>query len=144
MQMIQKLPIQCQRLPVLEGNCSYVLAVSVRLVNGTAPYEGRVEVYYRGEWGTVCDDDWDLDDASVVCRQLGYNAASHAWKYAHFGPGSGPILLDDVRCYGNESSIAACSHNSWYSHNCDNNETAGVTCGEDSTMTTPVSGKLIR
>ena len=57
-----------------------------------------MEVLYNGEWGTVCDDYWNLTDAGVVCRQLGYHAADLAYQTAHFGAGTGPIWLDDVRC----------------------------------------------
>ena len=45
---------------------------TVRLIGGTSPSEGRVEVFYSGVWGTVCDSQWDHRDGDVVCRQLGY------------------------------------------------------------------------
>lgn len=56
---------------------------------GELPSEGRVEVFHDGEWGTVCDDDWNIEAASVVCRMIGYDGA---FEYVHsgkFGPGEG-------------------------------------------------------
>nr|XP_033793859.1 neurotrypsin isoform X2 [Geotrypetes seraphini] len=111
--------------------------VPTRLVGGIAAFEGRVEVYHGGEWGTVCDDQWDDADAEVVCRQLGLGGMAKAWGRATFGEGSGSVLLDEVQCTGNELSIEQCAKSAWGEHNCDHHEDAGVSC-------TPLSGTPIR
>ncbi|XP_023655223.1 neurotrypsin isoform X2 [Paramormyrops kingsleyae] len=102
--------------------------VPVRLSGGGSGYEGRVEVYHAGQWGTVCDDQWDDADAEVVCRQLGFGGTAQAWGQAYYGEGSGKVLLDEVQCSGNELSIEQCPKRPWGEHNCEHREDAGVSC----------------
>ncbi|XP_072014782.1 uncharacterized protein [Amphiura filiformis] len=108
---------------------------SVRLVDGSNQYQGRVEVYHDGVWGTVCDDGWGTEDAAVVCRQLGlpYEAAESK-SNAYFGQGSGQIWLADVRCLGQESRLDNCSHYEWGRHICSHGEDAGVACSGEGTL----------
>lgn len=87
-----------------------------------------MELYYHNSWGTVCDDQWDIRDAEVVCRQLGCGAAVSAHGMARFGEGNGNIVLDDVNCAGNESLLGQCKHRAWGEHNCQHSEDSGVIC----------------
>ena len=103
-------------------------------MGGSTANEGRVEVYHNGEWGTVCDDGWDITDANVVCRQLGYSGATSAPARAFFGQGSGSIHYDDVACTGSETRLADCSHPGIGIENCAHSEDAGVVC--DTTLGT--------
>ena len=103
----------------------------MRLVGGSGPHEGRVEVYHLGEWGTVCDDFWDLADALVVCRQQGYLMAVSAPTQAFFGPGTGRIWYDNVGCDGTERNITQCSHPGLGIENCAHSEDAGVVCASE-------------
>ena len=109
-----------------------LLDFRIRLVKGSLHSEGRVEVNYNGEWGTVCDDGWDDTDAGVVCRQLGFGSSGTAIGSASFGRGSGPILLDSVTCSGNESTLASCGHlGVGVKRSCSHREDAGVRCSND-------------
>ncbi|XP_025103139.1 deleted in malignant brain tumors 1 protein-like [Pomacea canaliculata] len=119
-----------------------------RLVNGTAN-AGRLEIFYRGEWSTVCKDRFGNKAASVACRMLGfYSRGSIAVATSVYGAGTGRILFDDVTCQGTERSLAQCSHKTFYSHDCSHNEDVGVICNEGKQLVarlvngTAVSGRL--
>uniref|UniRef100_A0A8C6HQK8 SRCR domain-containing protein n=1 Tax=Mus spicilegus TaxID=10103 RepID=A0A8C6HQK8_MUSSI len=103
--------------------------LEMRLVNSAGHRcLGRVEIKFQGEWGTVCDDNWDLRDASVVCKQLGCPTAISAIGRVNASEGSGQIWLDNISCEGHEATLWECKHQEWGKHYCHHREDAGVTC----------------
>ncbi|XP_034556229.1 HHIP-like protein 1 [Notolabrus celidotus] len=107
-------------------------AGSVRLVSPDGLSDrGRIEIFFRGEWGTVCDDLFNSKAGTVVCRQLGFKTALAVMKRAALGEAdrSVRILLDDVECEGEEGSLLQCKRSRVGKHNCTHGEDVGVICG---------------
>ena len=103
----------------------------MRLAGGNSSLHGRVEVLYNGIWGTVCNLDWDLQDANVVCRELGYSGAVAAVYNARYkyGLGTGMIWMAGVDCNGNEASLLKCRQRyGWGVTTCSLEQDAGVIC----------------
>ncbi|XP_029549483.1 lysyl oxidase homolog 2A-like isoform X1 [Salmo trutta] len=93
-------------------------------------YEGRVEVYYNGEWGTVCDDDFSIHAANILCRELGYVEAVSWSPSSKYGKGEGRIWLDNVHCSGQERTLAQCKSNGFGVSDCKHSEDVGVVCNQ--------------
>ena len=89
-----------------------------------------MEVYYNGEWGTVCDDGWGNTDTGVVCRQLGFGSSGRITRsYRYYGQLSTSIWLDSVTCTGNESTLASCGHlGVGITRSCSHREDVAVIC----------------
>ena len=116
----------CGHTYVLIYISSYVCNYAVRLVGGSLPNEGRLEVYYNGEWGTVCSNGWDNSDSSLVCRQLGFGSSTISRE---FGPGTGRILLDNVICSGTDTVLGNCGHYGvGITVNCDHSKDVAIKC----------------
>lgn len=104
------------------------ISTEVRLVDGFSNSSGRIEVLVNGEWGTVCGDEWDLVNANVVCRQLGYRTAFLSYEKPFFGEGTGRIWLTNVICKGDEPSLFECKHDRFLSSNCSHEHDASIIC----------------
>ncbi|XP_077137178.1 scavenger receptor cysteine-rich type 1 protein M130-like [Ranitomeya variabilis] len=144
--------LECQSSPWNKNSCSHAELTSLKcnesetLVLQSCPFShpcsendmvrlmegkncsGRVEVFFQGQWGTVCDDDWDIKDADVICRQMGCGSATNATTEARFGKGTGPIWLSEVQCKGYERALQDCWSTRWNKSNCLHKEDAGVIC----------------
>lgn len=118
----------------------------MRLVgSGSTANQGRLEVYAKGQWGTVCNDLWWQEPADVVCKQLGFPRSSQVrWiKTNKFGEGTLPILLNLVRCGGNEASLMDCRMAEIGNNVCDHSQDVAVTCYGSSEGKSPKSPNKI-
>ncbi|XP_046667977.1 uncharacterized protein LOC124359347 isoform X2 [Homalodisca vitripennis] len=116
-----------------EKNCSAAnLGYEIRLGGSNVSHEGRIEIKILGEWGYVCDDQFDLRDAEVVCREVGFTlGAAEIRPHSAFVPlntSKTLFLVDDLQCRGNETSIRECDFGGWGVHDCGNEEVVGVVC----------------
>lgn len=103
-------------------------ALELRLAAGRGPCEGRLEVKLRGRWGTVADANWTVEDAEVVCQQLGCGSAAGAYHGSKFGPAEGPISLAVVNCRGNESALWDCAIEGWGPYDGHHDHDTAVVC----------------
>ena len=90
-----------------------LFTVTVRLagINDTyVNYAGRVEVLYKGKWGKICRDKWDMNDVKVVCTQLGFKSALAEFVGIDIKDKNVSIVMSNVACRGTESALGSCSH----------------------------------
>ncbi|XP_052266898.1 uncharacterized protein LOC127868846 isoform X3 [Dreissena polymorpha] len=141
--MCEKINITCSQPYAAFVNCR----TPIRLVNGTSAQSGRVEVEYRGMWGTICDDGFDDLEAKVICRMLDFSdKGAKSYGRAYFGAGTGPVTINEMRCIGTENDISDCKSSEWLSSkNCGHNEDASVECKTEVRLVngpTKFSGRL--
>ena len=104
----------------------------LRLTDGDAEGHGRLEIFHDNRWGTICDDFFEMANAHVACRQLGYIDAAERIR-AFGGAPSRSFWLDDVRCNGTESRLVDCHRpHLWGANNCHHREQVGVRCNVSS------------
>ena len=106
-------------------------------LNGQFSNSGRLEVYYENEWGTVCDDAFDMNDAIVACRQLGFAGVTSFFSVGNYADAIVPhyIWLDNVECFGTETRLDECGHNGWGSENCGHSEDIILVCSTSASST---------
>lgn len=106
-----------------------VNGIPFRLVDGSKNSEGRVELYYDGVWGTICEWSWDIREADMVCRSLGFLGAVNAHKRAYYGKGTGSIRLSSVKCPHRASSLYDCTYKPYdYKMGCNHDDDVGADC----------------
>ncbi|XP_071486159.1 scavenger receptor cysteine-rich domain-containing group B protein-like [Diadema antillarum] len=99
---------------------------NIRLVGGPSSDRGRIEIFHENRWGTICNNNWSRKEALVACRQLGFPGVAISSYY--YGPGEGPIYLDEVSCTGSESKLTDCRSRGWGTHTCTHSDDIGVQC----------------
>ena len=67
-----------------------------------------MEVFYKGQWAKICKNEWDFNDAKVICRQLGFEEALAEFIGSDVRDEGIPYAMSDVSCTGEESELASC------------------------------------
>lgn len=114
--------------------CSSQQPATLRLRGGSRRNEGRLEIFHRGRWGTICGSYFYDEAATVACRQLGFGSAVGTYRHAPFGRGTGYIWMQNVACRGNEGTLFDCDYrlnerpeNEFYT-SCRHSDDASLTC----------------
>lgn len=101
----------------------------IRLSGGRSKYEGNVEIFHSGLWGFICDDEWELEDAQIVCKQLDNGQALKPTHNSFFGhPERAFYWIDNIHCIGTERNLSKCHFEAWGLNDCSSSEIAGVVC----------------
>ncbi|KAL5022243.1 hypothetical protein ScPMuIL_001398 [Solemya velum] len=106
------------------------LISGVRLVGGNEVNEGRIEIRYHGQYGTICNNKFDEAAAKVICRMVGFdpNRGVKLYNSTKFGEGKEEIWLDQVSCNGSEQRLQECEHGPWAVHHCEHDQDVGLAC----------------
>ncbi|CAG9819265.1 unnamed protein product [Phaedon cochleariae] len=103
----------------------------IKLVGGRGENEGNVLILHDGTWGPICDDEWDVTEARIICKQLGYpEKSAQPTVNSYFGPARRKFWMDNIYCEGSESEISECRFDGWGQNDCTSTEAAGVICSE--------------
>ncbi|XP_053197853.1 scavenger receptor cysteine-rich type 1 protein M130-like [Scomber japonicus] len=117
----------------LSGSSSSIVEItcsdSVRLVNGTSLCSGRLEVKSEQSWSSVCEADFDQQDAEVVCRELGCEAPS-VLQGALYREVEAPMWTKEFQCGGNESALLDCRRSDSARRTCSPGKAVGLTCSD--------------
>lgn len=117
---------------VLSLLCCIFSGFDVRLIGGPHPNQGFAQVLYQGDWHSICNREWDLDDADVICRQLGYPLATFALtdnsELSNWTNKKTATFLDRLGCTGTEANLAECQMSYTTTVLCGNTEKAGIVC----------------
>lgn len=107
---------------------SFAGSLEVQLTNGKDECSGRVEVRHKEDWHTVCDQDWTLSKAQVVCENLQCGSAYEAPGRAHFGQGTGLVVEANDSCFNSTTTLQQCSREGFRSSSCGHDHDAGAIC----------------
>ncbi|XP_043538441.1 scavenger receptor cysteine-rich domain-containing group B protein-like [Chiloscyllium plagiosum] len=130
--LLKLLLLQLLNYSLVDTQVNKTESVKLRFENGNSPCAGRVGIHYKGLWGTMYDTNWDLLDATVVCRELDCGTAVAAPRFSHFGPGSGPIMTGNVHCSGTERALRDCPSETWRHYKKPHSSDASVICSANS------------